>query len=154
MLRPVVWGSTGADEDVVGAVSVVPDQVGGERVEGHGAVGGDRSTVVAAIVIRLDAAGPHAHPLGRAGLPVAKEEISVTVGVTRDEIGRDRFEDDAAAVRRQRQGVAEAAVAIALNAARADANPLDFSGLPVTDEKVPGAVGITVNEVGGARPED
>ena len=78
-------------------VRVVPDDVVGERGEGHhAAVGTDRRAVAA--VVRLPAAGGQADPVDVAAAHVGHEHVEGAVGVVGHELGGERLEGHRRAV--------------------------------------------------------
>src|SRR4051794_38995697 len=102
------------DEQVESVVGVLRHEVASEGREGDGApVCRERQPITkqsemvndagAAVAVGLPTMWSDAHPLRRAKLAVADEDVQTAVGVARDEVAGVRGEGDEAPVRRERQ---------------------------------------------------
>src|SRR4051794_8561350 len=130
--------SAGTDEDVGRPVGVARDKVAGIGAESdESPTVRDRAPVARAV--SLNTARRDAHPLRRAQVAVADEDVDSPVGIRLDEVGGVRLENDEAPVRRKRRVVAQV---VALYALRADADPLGRPLQAIADEDVVLAVGV------------
>ncbi len=140
-----------AYEDVVEAVRISGDEIGRRARERHvAAVRGDRG--VRAVAVPLCPGRIDADALGRPGLAVADEHVDRVVRVPGDEVGRRARESHVAAVAGDRQA-GRAAVTVALDAGRIDADALGRAGLAVVDEDVDRSVRVARDQVGGGAVE-
>src|SRR6266550_2456689 len=141
-----------ADQDMA-LVASVPDQVGGDRLEGHeAAVRADDRNV--AVPVRLASCAAHADPLGGTGEPVADEDVRRTVPVLLHQVRRLRRKSDETAVgadRRVARHADDSAVPVALTALAVHADTLGRAGDAITNEDVGDAVGVQRHQVAGLR---
>ena len=92
-------GLTIVDEDILPAVRVAGDEVGGRALErDQAAVGRDRRAD--AVPVPLNPRGGHADPRRLAGLTVVDEDIHEPIRVAADEVAGVALERDQAAVGR------------------------------------------------------
>jgi len=123
-------------EDVAGAVGVVGNEVGGNRLErdipAGGADGGRAAGVVALLAVSVDA-----HAADRVRAAVVDKDVRIEVQIVRHEVGGARGERDEAAVLGDRGG---GAGGIGLDAPGREADTLDRVHVAVVDEDIPHAV--------------
>ena len=136
-------------EDVVPAIGVARDQIGGLAEEGHvPPVRGD--LVAVRVVVSLVPRRIHAHSSGQPRPPVAHEGVHDAVGVARHQVGGHALERHVAAVPGDRGAVG---AVVRLAAARIDAHARGPARVAIVHEDVLSSVGVSRHQVRRAAGE-